>query len=293
MIKILVTGATGFIGKYVVKHLLSLGHTIITTARKNAEEAASFFPELKNTHYIQKDLNDREENYYSFFSRPDIVIHTSWEGLPNYDELYHIERNLISNYYFIKNIISNGLRDITITGTCLEYGLLEGCLSENANTKPCTNYGLAKDTLRKFVETLQNNYSFVYKWLRLFYPYGRGQQKKSLWGHMQNAISTNAKEFNMSPGEQLRDFFPIEKAAEYIVSTAIQNEITGIINCCSGKPVSVRRFAEKFFEQRGYPIKLNLGYYSYSRHEPLAFWGDNKKLLKIVERDKRFGRTDE
>jgi dTDP-6-deoxy-L-talose 4-dehydrogenase (NAD+) len=288
MLKILVTGATGFIGKYVVKHLLSFGYEIITTARKNPEEAVSCLPELKNTHYIQKDLNDREENYYSFFNKPDIAIHTSWEGLPNYDELYHIERNLQSNYYFIKSIISNGLRDITITGTCLEYGLLEGCLSENTNTKPCTNYGLAKDTLRKFVETLQNNYSFVFRWLRLFYPYGQGQQEKSLWGHMQNAISTNAKEFNMSPGEQLRDFFSVEKAAEYIVSTALQDEITGIINCCSGKPMSVRRFAEEFFEQRGYPIKLNLGRYPYSRHEPLAFWGDNKKLLRIVDTDKKF-----
>ena len=288
MIKILVTGATGFIGKYVVKHLLSLGHTIITTARKNAEEAVSCFPELKDTHYIQKDLNDQEKNYYSFFNKPDIAIHTSWEGLPHYDALYHIERNLLSNYYFIKNIIGNGLGDITVTGTCLEYGLLEGCLSENTSTKPCTNYGLAKDTLRKFVEALQNNYSFVCKWLRLFYPYGQGQQQKSLWGQMQDAISTNAKEFNMSPGEQLRDLFPVEKAAEYIVSTAIQKEITGIINCCTGNPVSVRRFAEEFFEQRAYPIKLNLGYYPYSRHEPLAFWGDNKKLLRIVDTDKKF-----
>jgi len=284
MKKILITGATGFIGKYVIKQLLSSGHEIITTARKNTEEAVSCLPELKNTRYIQKDLNDREENYYSFFNEPDIVIHTSWEGLPNYDALFHIERNLPANYYFIKNIISNGLKDITITGTCLEYGLLEGCLSENANTQPCTNYGLAKETLRKFVESLQNNYTFAYKWLRIFYPYGQGQHKKSLWGQMQDAISTNAKVFNMSPGDQLRDFFPVEKAAEYIVSAALQNEITGIINCCSGKPVSVRQFAEKFFEQRGYPIKLNLGYYPYLKHEPFAFWGDNDKLFRIVEK---------
>jgi len=285
MLKILVTGATGFIGRYVIKRLLLSGHEIITTARRNAGEAVSCFPELKNTRYIQKDLNDQENDYYSFFNEPDIVIHTSWEGLPNYDKLYHIERNLPANYYFIKNIISNGLGDITITGTCLEYGLLEGCLSENTNTRPCTNYGLAKDTLRKFVETLQGNYSFVYKWLRLFYPYGQGQQEKSLWGQMQDAISKNVKEFNMSPGEQLRDFFTIEKGAEYIASCALQNEITGIINCCSGKPMSVRRFAEEFFEQRGYSIKLNLGYYPYSRHEPLAFWGDNGKLLRIMDNE--------
>ena len=284
MAKVLVTGATGFIGKHVIKQLLSLGHLIIATSRKSNDEAISFFPELKNTHYIQKDLNDKEENYYSLFNKPDIVIHTSWESLPNYDELFHIERNLSTNYYFVKNIISNGLGNITITGTCLEYGLLEGCLSENMCTQPCTNYGLAKDILRKFVESLKNNYSFVYKWLRIFYPYGHGQYKKSLWSQMEDAIITNVKEFNMSLGEQLRDYLPVETMAEYIVSAALQDEIYGVINCCSGKPVSIRSFVENFFEQHGYKIKLNLGYYPYSKHEPLAFWGDNKKLLKIAKR---------
>jgi len=283
MAKILVTGATGFIGKYVIRQLISFEHNIITTARKNSYEAISCFPELKNTHYIQKNLNDQEENYYSFFNEPDIVIHTSWEGLPNYDDLFHIERNLPANYYFIKNIISNGLGNITITGTCLEYGLIEGCLPENICVQPCTNYGLAKDTLRKFIESLQNNYSFVYKWLRLFYPYGHGQYKKSLWSQMEDAIITNAKEFNMSQGEQLRDYLPVQTMAEYIVSAALQDEITGIINCCSGKPVSVRHFVEVFFNQHSYPIKLNLGYYPYPKYEPLAFWGNDGKIKSIIK----------
>jgi len=285
MVKVLVTGATGFIGKHVIKHLLSLGHTVIATARRNAGEAVSFFPELKNTNYIQKDLNDKEENYYSFFNKPDIVIHTSWEGLPNYNELFHIERNMPVNLYFIKNMIQNGIKDITITGTCFEYGLQNGCLSEDMPAVPITYYGLAKDTLRKCIELIHSTYPFNMKWVRIFYPYGQGQNRKSLWGQMQDAISTSAKEFNMSQGEQLRDYLSVEKTAEFIVSCALQNEITGIINCCSGKPLSVRRFVEEFFEQRGYPIKLNFGYYPYSIYEPLAFWGDNSKLLRIVDRE--------
>jgi dTDP-6-deoxy-L-talose 4-dehydrogenase (NAD+) len=280
---VLVTGATGFIGKYVIKQLLSLGHEIISTARRDVGEAVSHFPELKNTQYVQKDLNDPEENYYLFFNKPDIVIHTSWEGLPNYDALFHIERNLPANYYFIKNMISNGLGNITITGTCYEYGLLEGCLSEDMCTQPCTNYALAKDTLRKFVQSLQKNYSFTYKWLRLFYPYGYGKNKLSLWAQMQDAITTNAKEFNMSKGDQVRDYLPVETTAEYIVSAAIQDKITGIINCCSGKPVTVRHFVENFFEQHDYKIKLNLGFYPYLIYEPFTFWGDNNKLMEILK----------
>jgi dTDP-6-deoxy-L-talose 4-dehydrogenase (NAD+) len=280
--KILVTGATGFLGRYVVKVLLSLDHTVVATGARNKKDAEKFFPQLKRLRYIQKNLNEREENYYSFFENPDRVLHLSWEGLPNYNELFHIERNLPSNYYFIKNLISNGLNNITITGTCFEYGLLEGCLSEDMYTRPTTVYGLAKDTLRKFVQTLQKSYNFNLKWLRLFFSYGEGQSPKSLYIQMQNAVFSKVEEFNMSTGEQLRDYLPVEKMAEYIVRAALQDEITGVINCCGGKPVSVRSLVEKFFEECNYTIKLNRGYYPYPDYESLAFWGDIGKLVKIT-----------
>jgi dTDP-6-deoxy-L-talose 4-dehydrogenase (NAD+) len=282
--RILVTGATGFIGRHVVDYLFSLGkHELITTAAESKEEAQSLCPVLKNTVYISKNLNDKEGNYFSFFRNPDCVIHLSWEGLPNYNELFHIERNLPSNFYFIKNMIQNGLADITVAGTCFEYGLQDGCLNEEMPAAPVTVYGLAKDTLRKFVELLHSTYKFNLKWARFFYLYGEGQGKKTLWGQLEEAAKNNQNEFNMSMGEQLRDYISIECAAEYMSTIALQNEITGIINCCSGKPVSVRRFVENFFNERGIDMKLNLGYYPYPEFEPLAFWGDTEKLSKLLE----------
>jgi dTDP-6-deoxy-L-talose 4-dehydrogenase (NAD+) len=282
--RILVTGATGFIGRHVVNYLFSLKkHEIITTAAEGKEEAESLCPVLKNTIYISKNINDKEDNYYSFFKNPDCVIHLSWEGLPNYNELFHIERNLPANFYFIKNMIQNGLSDITVAGTCFEYGLQDGCLNEEMPAAPVTVYGLAKDTLRKFVELLHSTYNFNLKWARFFYLYGHGQGKKTLWGQLEEAAKNNQKEFNMSFGEQLRDYISIECAEEYISRIALQNEITGIINCCSGKPISVRRFVENFFNERGIDMKLNCGYYPYPEFEPLAFWGDTKKLEKIIK----------
>jgi len=281
--KILVTGATGFIGRHIVDYLFSSGkYEIITTATKSREEAESLYPVLKNTTYISKNLNDKEENYFSFFHNPDNVIHLSWEGLPNYNELFHIERNLPANFYFINNMIQNGLSDIAVAGTCFEYGLQNGCLNEEMHTAPVTVYGQAKDTLRKFIELLHKTYNFNMKWARFFYLYGEGQGKKTLYGQMEEAVKNNQKEFNMSLGEQLRDYITISQAAEYISKIALQNEITGIINCCSGKPISVRRFVENFFNERGVQIKLNLGYYPYPEFEPLAFWGDAGKLEKIL-----------
>ena len=281
--RILVTGATGFIGRHVVEYLSSLGkHEIITTAAKNREDAESLHPTLKNAIYIPKNLNEKEENYYSFFKKPDCVIHLSWEGLPNYGELFHIERNMPANFYFIKNMIQNGLSDITVAGTCFEYGLQNGCLNEETASSPATVYGLAKDTLRKFTELLHSKHNFNLKWTRFFYLYGQGQGKKTLWGQLEEAAKNHQKEFNMSMGEQLRDYISVNQAAEYISKIALQNNITGIINCCSGKPMSVRKFVEDFFMERGINMKLNLGYYPYPEFEPLAFWGDTGKLVKII-----------
>jgi dTDP-6-deoxy-L-talose 4-dehydrogenase (NAD+) len=286
MKKILITGATGFIGQNVVKYLLGrpqgLSQQIITTSIESKEEAIRKFSLLKETNYIQKDLNDREKNYFSFFQKPDAVIHLSWEGLPNYNELFHIERNLPNNYFFIKNMIINGLKDVSIAGTCFEYGLQEGILSEDTPTKPSIQYGLAKDTLLKFVESLHKYYDFDLKWVRIFYPYGDGQSPKSLWSQMQNAILNKQDVFNMSKGDQLRDYLPVKKVAEYISKIAMQNNVTGAINCCSGTPVSVKQFVENFFAEHNYNIKLNLGYYPYPDYEPHAFWGNTTKLETII-----------
>jgi dTDP-6-deoxy-L-talose 4-dehydrogenase (NAD+) len=280
--KILVTGATGFVGRHVIEYLLTQGCSLITTSTRSKKEVETLYPLLRNTEYISKNINEITDNYFTLFRRPDRVIHLAWEGLPNYNELFHIERNLFANYFFIKNMVQNGLSDITIVGTCFEYGLQNGCLDEKMSATPVTVYGLAKDNLRKFIEVLQLKYQFNMKWIRLFYPYGHGQGKKSLWTQLEDTIRNKQEQFNMSLGEQLRDYLPITCAAEYISKIACQNKQNGIINCCSGDPVSIRSFVEHFFEERDYKVKLNRGFYPYPEYEPFAFWGDTSKLKNVV-----------
>jgi len=283
-LKVLVTGATGFIGNHVVKFLLNLKNIeVITTALEPEEEVQKNFSWYKNVKYFSLDLNNPIENYYDLFEKPDNIIHLSWEGLPNFKELYHYERNVMKNYNFLKNLIINGLKNINVIGTCLEYGLQEGCLTENLPSKPITPYALGKDTLRKFIEFLQNNTSFKFKWIRLFYMYGKQQSPKSILPQLDKALDNNEQVFNMSGGEQLRDYLPVEIVAEYIVRISLQNEVHGIINCCSGKPISIRNLVENHMNKRGKTIKLNLGYYPYPDYEPMAFWGDNSKLKSILD----------
>ena len=89
----------------------------------------------------------------------------------------------------------------------------------------------------------------------------------------------------MSGGEQLRDYLSVDDVAANIVSCSLQTQINGIINCCSGKPISVRSFVENYLKKRNIEMKLNLGFYPYADYEPMAFWGDRTKLQKSYKPD--------
>lgn len=280
--KVLVTGATGFIGNYVINELLKSNDIeIIATSIENKNVLKNEW--LDEVKYIQCNLNNYNENFFLLFEKPELLMHLAWEGLPNYKELFHYERNLFTYYKFIKVMIKNGLRSLSVIGTCQEYGMINGSLSENLNVNPNTPYGLAKDTLRRFIKVLNKTYEFDFKWIRLFYVYGKGQNPNSLMCQLERALENNEEIFNMSGGEQLRDYLHVKKVAEYIVKISLQNEINGIINCCSGKPISVRRLVENHLREREKTIKLNLGYFPYSEYEPMAFWGDNTKLLRVLK----------
>jgi dTDP-6-deoxy-L-talose 4-dehydrogenase (NAD+) len=284
MKKILVTGATGFIGNYVVQELLKNNCQVIATSL--SEEKARQFSWFKNVEYIPFDfaLFDETINYQQFFRSPDGIIHLAWEGLPNYKSAFHLEVNLPRHFAFLKNLVSNGLNDITVTGTCLEYGMKGGKLSEDIATEPVNPYALAKDNLRKSLQELQQQKKFKLKWVRLFYMYGKGQNPNSLLSQLDKALIKKQAVFNMSGGEQIRDYLPVYKVGEYIVKIALQNKVEGVINCCSGKPVSVKQFVEDYLHRKQASIKLNLGYYPYLDYEPMAFWGDNQKLKSILHK---------
>ncbi|MFT4152589.1 NAD-dependent epimerase/dehydratase family protein [Parafilimonas sp.] len=280
--KILVTGATGFIGNYVMNELLK--HDVEIIATSSNEEKAKQQAWFEDVRYIPFNFNQFDPliNYFLYFNRPDIIIHLAWEGLPNYKSSFHTEINLPGHKALLENLIRHGLKSVAVTGTCLEYGMQEGCLSEDMQTYPSSCYAIAKDELRKYLEELQQQYSFSLKWVRLFYMFGKWQSPNSLLSQLDKALQNGDTVFNMSGGEQTRDYLPVTTVAEIIVKLALQRRVEGIINCCSGKPVSVKDFVENYLHEIGKTIKLNLGYYPYTDYEPMHFWGSTKKLNKAL-----------
>ncbi|MBK9501205.1 MAG: NAD-dependent epimerase/dehydratase family protein [Leptospiraceae bacterium] len=279
--KVLVTGATGFIGQYVIRNLLKKPGVEIFAVTRDIQKASllDFFPKIK---FVESDIALGSSRILHIVSGVDAVIHLAWDGLPNYKESFHIEKNLFDNYRFCKEAIEYGVKNLTVVGTCFEYGMVDGCLKEDMYPKPNNAYALAKDSLRKFIEQLSSKHSFLFKWVRLFYMYGVGQAKTSLVSQLEQAILRGDIEFNMSGGEQLRDYLPVADVAANIIACSLQEQVNGIINCSSGKPVSVRNFVENYLKERNVAMKLNFGYYPYPDYEPMAFWGDNRKLKMIL-----------
>lgn len=280
VLKVLVTGATGFVGRHLVSALLDKGFEVRAVARN--VEAAQALPWFNQVEFVAADIQDPNLDVAALAEGIDVIAHLAWSGLPNYQALFHFERNLPLDYAFLKRVIEAGVSQVMVTGTCFEYGLQSGPLSEAIAPQPNTPYGLAKHTLRQFLEALQRQQPFTLQWARLFYLHGEGQNPNSLLASLDRAIDAGDAQFNMSAGDQLRDYLEIREAAAMLAALVARRDVTGVINCCSGQPVSVRALVEQRVAERQANIALNLGHYGYSVHEPMAFWGVAERISQLA-----------
>jgi len=267
--KVAITGASGFIGHHVLDKLLQYDIEIIAVTR-NASLLNKY---AKSVEVVEFDITNLCNSAFDKPSRPDILIHLAWDGLPNYNSLHHFEVELPKQYHFLKNMIEGGLKSLFVTGTCFEYGMQSGCLRADMPTLPSNPYGYAKDALRKQLEFLKTSSPFEFIWGRLFYMYGEGQASNSLYPQLKQAVLRGDNVFNMSGGDQLRDYLRVEDVANQIVKLALSQQDLGCVNICSGIPISVKNLVRKWMLEAGWEIDLNLGYYPYPDYEPMEFWG--------------------
>jgi nucleoside-diphosphate-sugar epimerase len=277
--RVAVTGAKGFIGRHVLSELARHAVEVVAFDKNVLVDEE----EPLNPNIVHLDIGKFSPHTYEWMGRPDVLIHLAWGGLPHYRSLHHFEQELPHHYRFLSHLVRDGLPGLVATGTCFEYGMQSGELIESMDTRPDNPYGMAKDVLRRQLEHLREKHPFSFSWARLFYLYGEGQAESSLLPQLKLAVKQGRDTFNMSGGEQLRDYLPVSDIAANLVRLAINKADIGVVNICSGKPISIRRLVESWIEDNGWSIGLNLGHYPYPDYEPFAFWGNRGKLDDFIQ----------
>jgi dTDP-6-deoxy-L-talose 4-dehydrogenase (NAD+) len=265
--KIVVTGATGFIGRNLVKELVLQDYDVIAFVRDVKKARA--IKQLANIDLVTFDIANPE--LLPEISKGTIVIHCAWDNVRDTLSPHHIENHCHTQYLFLKELLYKGINKLIVLGSCYEYGEQYGPIPASSQVKPNTPYALAKDMLHKSLRMLQADYKFELLWARLFYIYGDGQDPHSVIPAFDQAIENNEKIFNMSFGEQLFDYLSVEDAARQIM--LLLDATDGVYNVCSAKPISLRRLLEKRMEEKNKLITLNLGHYPYRSFESMAIWG--------------------
>ncbi|HBN12649.1 MAG TPA: nucleoside-diphosphate sugar epimerase [Clostridiales bacterium] len=273
--KILVTGANGFIGSKIVKKLLDLHHDVIAVdLSNNLVDSRAIF--------IQDNIFSEDVNCFLRFGQPDVCLHLAWRDGFVHDSNAHLE-DLPKHFYFLKNMIDSGVKHIAVMGSMHEVGYYEGAIDENTPCNPRSLYGISKDALRKALMVYCAKKEVNWQWLRAFYILGDEVNSKSVFAKIYQAAQKGEKRFPFVSGNNMYDFIHIEDLTDQIARCVCQDKILGIINCCSGNPMPLKNVAESFIKQHGLDIKLSYGEFPDRPYDSPCIYGDNSKIKQIMK----------
>lgn len=275
--KVAVTGAGGYMGRYVVRELLSRGHEVIAVDLNYKEvDSRAVFSDAR--------IFSGDKDIFAQLGRPDLCIHLAWQDGFIHNSPKHME-NLSDHFLFLKNMIEGGCKKIAVMGTMHEVGFWEGCVTADTPCKPLSQYGVAKNALRQSLLLLGEKEGVDIYWLRAFYIMGDDGRNSSIFTKLLEAQELGKKEFPFTTGENKYDFITIKELARQIVAAATQSKYRGIINVCSGTPVSLKDKVNDFIAEKGLDIKLKYGAFPERPYDSKIIYGDNTIIQKILEAD--------
>lgn len=273
-LKILVTGANGYLGQGIVRSILNNGHCVVATdfntqfVDERAERIACNLFEV--------------DNPYSFFGEPDVLLHLAWrDGFVHYSSA-HIE-DLPKHYAFIKKMVDGGIQQVAVMGSMHEIGFFEGSINESTLCHPTTPYGIAKNALRDLTQMLCKQKNIVFQWLRGYYIVGNSKFGSSIFSKITAAVDEGKTEFPFTLGQNQYDFIDYPDFCAQVAAVVGQKNEQGIINICSGKPEKLADRVERFIKENDYRIKLQYGAFPDRPYDSKAIWGNDTKIRKIME----------
>jgi len=278
--RIFLTGATGFIGRYVLKHLEKEGHDILLLTRVSQENISSII-KSKKVNIVSgnlSDINKWKDKLIQF--KPEVTIHLAWEGIPDYGVKASI-KNLKYGLDLFEELAEIGCRKIICTGSCWEYGQNQGEISEDLPVKSSNAFTTAKNVLHLFGREIakENNMQFI--WTRLFYVYGPGQRENSLIPYIIKCVK-EGKGLKIKTPSARNDFIYVEDVVKAIVAILKKCNQNTVYNIGSGYSTSIQDIINIVYSE------LNFQYKSeddLSKTEKICydnFWADISKIKKEI-----------
>ena len=272
--RVVVTGAAGYIGRHVVKEVLNMGYSVVAVdlTHKDIDERA----EMSNV-----DIFSGDADIYQQLGCPDIVIHMAWKDGFIHNSHEHMN-NLSAHFVFINNLIQQGCKSVAVMGTMHEVGYWEGKIDENTPCNPLSQYGIAKNALRQAVLLAAKDTNTKIFWLRAYYILGDDARNSSIFTKILAAAEDGKKEFPFTSGKNKYDFIDVKLLAKMIAAASTQDRYSGIINVCTGEPISLAEQVETFIEKNNLDIKLMYGMFPDRPYDSPLVYGDNTIIKKIM-----------
>ncbi len=248
--KILITGATGFVGKHVVQALLNKGVDLRLVVRS---DKAQLYQSISSAYEVveTEDVFSHGSDWWlEKCEAVDVVIHLAWYAEPGkyLQSLKNLDC-LRGSIELAKGAAQAGVKRFVGVGTCFEYDLDNGRLSIETPLKPASPYAAAKAALyMSLMHWLPLN-SIDFAWCRLFYLYGEGEDERRLVPYLHSRLKHQEAAL-LTSGKQVRDFLDVADAGRILAQIALGNQI-GPINICSGVPITVQQLSEKIADIYG------------------------------------------
>ena len=256
MSRVLVTGATGFVGRQVVEALIARGHTPVCAIRRGT---ADRLPAGVNRVVESDDLFAEDSDWWrARLAGIDLCIHLAWVATPG--RYLTDPRNLAclqGTLSLGQGAIEARLPRLVGCGTCFEYDTAPGVLSVDTPLRPTSPYAAAKSAAYMALDALLPPAGVSFLWARLFHVHGRGEDPRRLIAYLHDRLS-RGEPAELGRGTQIRDFIDVRDAAAMLVSDAL-GPAEGAINIATGTGMTVRAMAEQIAAAYGRADLLRFG----------------------------------
>jgi nucleoside-diphosphate-sugar epimerase len=247
---ILLTGATGFVGRQVLQALTERNCRVHLVVRDGKQDRIARLPAIERV-MATADLWSENAAWWADACRGvDTVIHAAWYAEPGKYLQSPVNQDcLAGTLRLAQGAERAGIRRFVGIGTCFEYDLSAGHLSVATPLRPTTPYAEAKAEAFMALSELLPQQGVEFIWCRLFYLYGEGEDARRLVPYLRARLKAG-EPAELSSGTQIRDYLDVRDAGRMIVEAAL-GAAQGPVNICSGKPITIRALAEQIADEVG------------------------------------------